>query len=43
MEFKRTSQQFEYACHEGDYAVANMLSGSRADEKHAADAADSKK
>lgn len=37
VEFKRSSQQFEYACHEGNYAMANMLSGSRADEKRAAD------
>lgn len=27
---------FEYACHEGNYAVKNMLSGSRAAEKEAA-------
>ena len=39
LEFKRTSQQFEYACHEGNYAMANMLSGSRADEKRAGDKA----
>jgi hypothetical protein len=37
IELKRTSQQFEYACHEGNYSMANMLSGSRADEKRAAD------
>ena len=24
---------FEYACHEGNYAMRNTLSGSRADEK----------
>jgi hypothetical protein len=29
----------EYACHEGNYSVANMLSGSRADEKRAEDKA----
>jgi hypothetical protein len=27
---------FEYACHEGNYAMKNMLSASRASEKHAA-------
>ena len=26
-------QMFEYACHEGNYAMRNTLSGSRADEK----------
>ena len=26
-------QIFEYACHEGNYAMRNTLSGSRADEK----------
>jgi hypothetical protein len=26
---------FEYACHEGNYAISNMLSGSRAGEKDA--------
>jgi hypothetical protein len=29
----------EYACHEGNYAMFNILSGARADEKAAADAA----
>jgi hypothetical protein len=29
---------FEYACHEGNYAMFNILSGARADEKAAADA-----
>ena len=29
---------FEYACHEGNYALAGMLSGARAAEKKAADA-----
>ena len=24
---------FEYACHEGNYAMRNILSGARADEK----------
>jgi len=27
---------YEYACHEGNYGMANMLSGARADEKAAA-------
>jgi hypothetical protein len=27
---------YEYACHEGNYAVKNMLSGSRATEAQAA-------
>ena len=26
-------QFFEYACHEGNHAMSNILSGSRADEK----------
>jgi hypothetical protein len=30
---------FEYACHEGNYAMFNILNGARADEKAAADAA----
>jgi hypothetical protein len=25
-------QMFEYACHEGNYAMRNTLSGSRSDE-----------
>jgi hypothetical protein len=29
----------EYACHEGNYAMFNILSGARADERAAADAA----
>ena len=28
-----TQQPFEYACHEGNYAVKNMLSAARAEEK----------
>jgi hypothetical protein len=24
---------FEYACHEGNYGLANILSGARADER----------
>ena len=33
--FKRDSdyQMFEYACHEGNHAVPNMLSGARAQER----------
>jgi hypothetical protein len=27
---------FEYACHEGNYALSNMLAGARADESAAA-------
>jgi hypothetical protein len=27
---------FEYACHEGNYAMRNTLSGSRADERSTA-------
>jgi hypothetical protein len=30
---------YEYACHEGNYAIRNMLSGARADEKKAGGAA----
>jgi hypothetical protein len=30
---------FEYACHEGNHAMTNSLSGARADEKAAAAAA----
>src|SRR5262245_15646343 len=30
---------YEYACHEGNYSLFNILSGARADEKSAADAA----
>jgi hypothetical protein len=33
---------FEYACHEGNYSLFNILSGARADEKAAADAARTK-
>jgi hypothetical protein len=32
-------QIFEYACHEGNYAMTHMLSGARAQEKAAAEAA----
>lgn len=31
---------FEYACHEGNYAMADMLRGARAEEKKAAEAGD---
>ena len=30
---------FEYGCHEGNYAMVNLLSGSRAEEKRRAEAA----
>jgi hypothetical protein len=30
-------QIFEYACHEGNYSMANMLSGARSEERTAAD------
>jgi len=33
------AQLFEYACHEGNYAMSNMLSGARAVEKAAEEAA----
>jgi hypothetical protein len=32
---KRSGRLFEYACHEGNYAMADMLSGARAEEKKA--------
>ena len=28
---------FEYACHEGNYGMTNLLSGARAEEKAAAE------
>jgi len=34
---------FEYACHEGNYAMVDMLSGARAEEKAAEEAAKQKK
>lgn len=37
-----TYQMFEYACHEGNYAMANILSGARAKEKAAAEEAANK-
>ena len=30
---------YEYACHEGNYGLANVLSGARAEERTAAEAA----
>jgi len=36
---KRTDRIFEYACHEGNYAMTDMLSGARAEEKNAAGSA----
>lgn len=35
---KRTDRLFEYACHEGNYAMSDMLSGARAEEKRAGSA-----
>jgi hypothetical protein len=35
---RTASPVYEYACHEGNYAMAGMLGGARADEKAAADA-----
>ncbi|MBM4185013.1 MAG: hypothetical protein FJ207_12500 [Gemmatimonadetes bacterium] len=32
------AQVYEYACHEGNYALANVLSGARAEERRAAQA-----
>jgi hypothetical protein len=37
------SQMFEYACHEGNYAMSNMLSGARAEEKAKEEAAKTQK
>ena len=34
-----SEQLFEYACHEGNYAMVNILSGARAEEKAAAERA----
>ncbi len=36
---KRTDRIFEYACHEGNYGMMDMLSGARAEEKKAAGSA----
>jgi hypothetical protein len=36
---KRTDRIFEYACHEGNYGMMDMLSGARAEEKGAAGSA----
>ena len=38
---KTEAPLFEYACHEGNYAMANILSGARAEEKTAEGAAPS--
>ena len=32
---KATGGIYEYACHEGNYSIANMLSAARADERAA--------
>jgi hypothetical protein len=34
-----SQRPFEYGCHEGNYGLRNILSGARADEAAAADAA----
>jgi hypothetical protein len=31
---KVTAPLYEYACHEGNYGIAGVLSGARADERH---------
>jgi hypothetical protein len=36
---KRTDRIFEYACHEGNYAMTDILSGARAEERKSAGAA----
>ena len=37
--FRRLDDQiFEYACHEGNYAMANVLSGARDEERRKAEA-----
>jgi hypothetical protein len=36
---RAASPVYEYACHEGNYAMAGMLAGARAEEKAAANAA----
>ena len=36
---KNSGQIFEYACHEGNYGMTNMLTGARIQEQAAADAA----
>ena len=38
----RDYQNFEYACHEGNHGMMNQLSGARADERAAAEAAKQK-
>jgi hypothetical protein len=35
-EFNRGDPVYEYACHEGNYALANILAGARSDEAIAA-------
>ncbi len=40
MTWARTAgPMYEYACHEGNYGMMNLLKGARADEKAAAEAA----
>ena len=33
---KRGTGMYEYACHEGNYGLMNMLAGARAEEREAA-------
>jgi hypothetical protein len=35
---KRGDAMYEYACHEGNYAMDGILGGARAEERAAADA-----
>ena len=37
--FDDTQPILEYACHEGNYGLANILRGARAEEKRAAEKA----
>jgi hypothetical protein len=39
---KRDDKIFEYACHEGNHSMIGILSGARADEKRAEEAAKAK-
>ena len=44
MPFRATTEQvYEYACHEGNYALANVLSGARAQEREAGGASTEKR
>ena len=39
---RRNDRIFEYACHEGNHSMEGILSGARADERRAAEAAAAK-